>query len=78
MSQMLIMLFCILQIVQQALDVARQGRTCLTIAHRLSTIQNADLICVLQHGCIAEQGTHAELLSANGIYVKLCRSHEFK
>lgn len=39
-----------MQLVQQALDVAKEGRTCITIAHRLSTIQNADIICVIDKG----------------------------
>lgn len=38
------------QLVQQALDAAKEGRTCITIAHRLSTIQNADVICVIDKG----------------------------
>lgn len=62
------------QIVQQALDRACTGRTCLIIAHRLSTIQNADLICVLQNGRIVEQGNHHQLLNLNGIYTKLHRT----
>lgn len=50
------------------------GRTSFVIAHRLSTIRNADLILVLQKGDIVEQGTHAELLAANGAYAKLYNS----
>ncbi|XP_060520770.1 ATP-dependent translocase ABCB1-like isoform X2 [Cylas formicarius] len=56
------------KIVQEALDNARQGRTCITIAHRLTTIQAADLICVLKEGKIAETGTHTELLERKGLY----------
>lgn len=53
---------------QQALDLARSGRTCLVIAHRMSTVQNADAICVLRGGNIAEYGTHSDLLAMRGIY----------
>ncbi|XP_031626071.1 multidrug resistance protein homolog 65-like [Contarinia nasturtii] len=60
------------QVVQQALDSAQSGRTCIIIAHRLTTIQNADLICVVQNGMIVEAGTHCELLaSLNGAYTRL-------
>ncbi|XP_078320541.1 ATP-dependent translocase ABCB1-like isoform X1 [Crassostrea virginica] len=59
------------KIVQEALDKARQGRTCIVIAHRLSTIQNADKICVIKHGQVAEQGRHSELMSKQGIYARL-------
>jgi ATP-binding cassette subfamily B protein len=41
------------------------------IAHRLSTIRDADLILVMEHGSIVEQGTHAQLLEANGAYARL-------
>lgn len=58
-------------LVQQALDKLLSGRTSLVIAHRLSTIRGADRIIVIDHGHIAEQGTHAELLAAKGIYAKL-------
>ncbi|XP_026264294.2 ATP-binding cassette sub-family B member 5 [Urocitellus parryii] len=59
------------KVVQQALDKARRGRTCLVVAHRLSTIQNADLIVVLHNGKIKEWGTHQELLRNRDIYFKL-------
>ena len=59
------------QVVQEALDVARQGRTCIVVAHRLSTIQNADLIAVFQKGVVVEQGTHQQLLSQRGVYYSL-------
>ena len=60
-----------LQIVQDALDDAQGGRTCITIAHRLSTIHNFDCIIVLQNGKVAEMGTHSELLAIKGIYYAL-------
>jgi ABC-type multidrug transport system fused ATPase/permease subunit len=59
------------KIVQEALDRAQQGRTCLVIAHRLSTIQNADCIIVFHKGRIFEQGTHNELMTQRGLYYKL-------
>ncbi|XP_043821847.1 phosphatidylcholine translocator ABCB4 isoform X4 [Dromiciops gliroides] len=59
------------KIVQEALDKAREGRTCIVIAHRLSTIQNADLIVVFQNGKVKEQGTHQQLLAQKGIYFSL-------
>ncbi len=57
--------------IQQALDAFVVGRTTLVIAHRLSTIQRADRILVLDDGCLAEEGTHAELLARGGIYKRL-------
>ncbi|KAG8183769.1 hypothetical protein JTE90_002406 [Oedothorax gibbosus] len=59
------------KIVQDALDKARSGRTCLVIAHRLTTIQNADVIMVIHKGRIVEQGTHQELLNKKGHYYNL-------
>ncbi len=50
-----------------------QGRTAVVIAHRLSTVKNADNIVVLDRGCIAEQGTHAELIAREGIYYRLVK-----
>jgi len=57
--------------IQAALARLRAGRTTFVIAHRLSTIRSAHLICVLDQGRIVERGTHAELLSAGGLYRRL-------
>ncbi|CAF3526768.1 unnamed protein product [Rotaria sp. Silwood1] len=64
------------KIVQEALDQARTGRTCLTIAHRLSTIRNSDKICVVDRGQIKESGRHEQLISQQGIYYKLNMAQE--
>ncbi|MDQ2780783.1 MAG: lipid A export permease/ATP-binding protein MsbA [Pseudomonadota bacterium] len=57
--------------VQAALDTLMQGRTTIVIAHRLSTIEHADRVVVLDAGKMVEQGTHAELLAAGGLYARL-------
>lgn len=59
------------KLVQEALENLMKNRTTIVIAHRLSTIKNADEICVLSQGRIAERGTHEELIKLNGIYNKL-------
>ena len=59
------------QVVQEALDDARQGRTSIVIAHRLSTIQNADCIAVIHNGQVIESGTHKELMAQRGAYYLL-------
>ncbi|KAL2777417.1 phosphatidylcholine translocator ABCB4 isoform A [Daubentonia madagascariensis] len=59
------------KVVQEALDKAREGRTCIVIAHRLSTIQSADMIVVFQNGKVKEHGTHQQLLAQKGIYFSM-------
>lgn len=62
------------QQIQSAMDNLMKGRTSFIIAHRLSTIKNADLILVMNHGDIVEQGNHEELLAKDGFYAKLYNS----
>lgn len=59
------------KMLQDAMHRVMEGRTSFVIAHRLSTIRNADLILVIQHGDIVEQGTHEELMQKQGFYEKL-------
>uniref|UniRef100_A0A915BU20 ABC-type xenobiotic transporter n=1 Tax=Parascaris univalens TaxID=6257 RepID=A0A915BU20_PARUN len=66
------------KIVQEALDEARRGRTCIVIAHRLSTIQNADMIVVLKDGQVAELGNHLQLLARKGLYYRLIEKQKIK
>ena len=60
--------------IQSAMDNLMKGRTSFIIAHRLSTIKNADLILVMNHGDIVEQGTHKDLLAKDGFYAELYNS----
>jgi ATP-binding cassette subfamily B protein len=61
-------------LIQEAMSKLMKGRTSFVIAHRLSTIRNADLILVMNHGTIIEQGTHAGLLAQKGFYADLYNS----
>lgn len=61
-------------LLQKAMEKVMQGRTSFVIAHRLSTIRDADLILVMDHGQIVEQGTHDSLLAAGGVYANLYNS----
>jgi ATP-binding cassette subfamily B protein len=61
-------------LIQQAMAELREGRTSFVIAHRLSTIRDADIILVMDAGRIVEQGTHAELMDAQGFYYDLYQS----
>ena len=60
--------------VQAALARLRQGRTTIVVAHRLSTVRDADLIVVMADGRVVEQGTHAQLLAAEGAFARLVKA----
>lgn len=64
------------RLVQEALEHLMKNRTSIVIAHRLSTVQKADLIVVMKHGKILEQGTHKELIAQQGMYKKLVEMQE--
>ena len=57
--------------IQEAMRKLMSGKTCFVIAHRLSTIRNADLIIVVDHGQVVEQGTHKELMGRKGFYYQM-------
>ena len=59
------------QIVQDALEKAQKGRTCIVIAHRLSTIQEADKITVIKNGMVVEEGSHLNLMQNKNVYFNL-------
>jgi subfamily B ATP-binding cassette protein MsbA len=61
-------------LVQEALTRLRRGRTTIIVAHRLSTVRDADLVVVMDGGRAVEQGTHAGLISRDGLYARLVRS----
>ena len=62
------------KMLQDAMHKVMDGRTSFVIAHRLSTVRNADLILVVDHGDIVEQGTHEELLAKKSVYENLYHS----
>ena len=61
------------QKIQEALQGLMKGRTTIAIAHRLSTLRHCDRLLVIDDGCVAEQGTHAELMATGGLYRNLYR-----
>jgi len=63
--------------VQEALAHLRAGRTTIIVAHRLSTVRDADLVVAMADGVMVEQGTHGELMAADGLYARLVRTQAF-
>ncbi|MEM7634931.1 MAG: ATP-binding cassette domain-containing protein, partial [Pseudomonadota bacterium] len=61
------------QYVQAAFEDLMQHRTTLVIAHRLATVRNADRIIVLDDGCVAAEGSHAQLMKKGGLYARLAK-----
>ena len=61
-------------LIQKAMAKLADGRTSFVIAHRLSTIRDADTILVMENGSIVEQGTHTDLLAADGAYARLYKA----
>ncbi|TKR73206.1 hypothetical protein L596_020543 [Steinernema carpocapsae] len=66
------------KVVQEALDRASEGRTCIIIAHRLATVVNADCIAVVKDGVVIEKGRHQELMNKQGAYYKLAQKQNMK
>jgi subfamily B ATP-binding cassette protein MsbA len=64
-------------LVQAALTTLRHGRTTIVVAHRLSTVRDADLVIAMADGKVIEQGTHASLLAAEGLYARLVKTQAF-
>lgn len=64
------------KLIQNAIDELSDKRTSILVAHRLSTVRNADHIIVLEDGTVAEQGTHDDLITRNGIYYSLIKAQE--
>ena len=62
--------------IQKAFEHLAQGRTVLMIAHRLTTVRDADSIIVLDHGQVAQQGTHDQLVASGGLYARMWRDYE--
>jgi subfamily B ATP-binding cassette protein MsbA len=65
------------QEVQTALLALRRGRTTIVVAHRLSTVRDADLVVAMADGAVVETGTHADLLTRDGLYARLVKSQAF-
>lgn len=66
------------KLVQQALDVARKGRTTIVVSHRLSAIKTADRIVYIEKGKVVEEGTHEELIKLNGRFFEMITAGELE